>query len=699
MKHLSCNSGTSRSRVPLLRGVAANKLFARLLPLAVVLWFLSLAASSSHAQTLSSLSISPNQPTVGIGGTTQLTATATYSNGSTTNVSGGVTWSTADPRMVNVSSNGVASGFATGNVAITANYQGHTATTTVASSIGNIQWSGPINITQGGTYSGNWKSTDPKTAAVTISTTQPVIIQNSYVTGPADLINDPTYGNNLTVKNVTGIGLNPNVSGQAYGLFVDAQNSVNLDVENSYFENVRFGVYLRGYAGNRNGSQTITIVNNRGRNILGTESNGNGSTLAGESNWQWAHAFQLSDAYGVPGIQIAWNEIVNYPSQSLVNENINMFDSGGTSSSPAVIHDNYVQGAYAYNPAVDSYNGGGFATDGSSSDTAQTASAFNHIYNNQIVGTVNVGIEIGTGHDNAAYNNRVVSAGLLPNGTKILAQNVGLSLYDVYGNAANGSLYNNNMYDNAVGWMCWAARCAYDGYRNDEWFPLNNSYYSTNQTISANPITLAMEAAEYQTWLGKVSSDGKMVGPTLSSSSDSSGSGSSSSGSSSSGSSSSGSSSSSASAISPSAWYTIVNTNSTLCLGSANGSTTAGAALQQNTCGTAQTQQWQFQPAADSGYYQPVNRAASSASNLLVWDVTGGAWQTADSAPIQLYTSKVETNEEWMPVSVGNGAYKFVVKSSSKCLDVPGASSATLLQLQQFDCNGTAAQSFTLKQQ
>jgi hypothetical protein len=209
---------------------------------------------------------------------------------------------------------------------------------------------------------------------------------------------------------------------------------------------------------------------------------------------------------------------VNYPSQSLVNENINMFDSGGASSSPALIHDNYVQGAYAYNPVVDSYNGGGFTTDGSASDTAQTASAFNNIYNNQFVDTVNLGIEIGTGHDNAAYNNRVISAGLLPNGTKIPAQNVGLTLYDVYGNILNGSMYNNNMYSNTVGWMCWAARCAWDGYRADEWFPLNNGYYATNQSISTNPITLAMESTEYQTWLAKIGSNSMVVGPEASSS-------------------------------------------------------------------------------------------------------------------------------------------------------------------------------------
>jgi hypothetical protein len=691
MERLSSKSGVFLRPVSRLRRVASGGTFACLLRLSVLVLLILLVAAPGRGQTLSSISITPSQPTVVIGGTTQLTATATWSNSSTTNVSGSVTWSSSDPRMVNVSSGGAASGFATGNVAVTATYQGHSATATVASSIGNIQWSGPINITQGGTYSGNWKSTNPKTAAVTISTTAPVIIENSYVTGPADLINDPDYGNNLTVKNVIGIGVNPNVSGQGYGVFVDAQNSVLLDVENCYFENVQFGVYLRGYTGNRNGTQTITILNNRGRNILGVESNGNNGSLPGETNWQWAHAIQLSGAYGVPGIKIAWNEIVNYPSQSLVNENINMFDSGGTASSPAQIHDNYVQGAYAYNPAVDAYNGGGFTTDGSASDTVQTASSFNNIYNNQIVDTVNVGIEIGTGHDNAAYNNRVISAGLLPNGTKIPSQNVGLSLYDVYGNIANGSMYNNNMYSNTVGWMCWAARCAWDGYRNDEWFPLNNGYYATNTTISANPITLAMESTEYQTWLSKISSSGLVVGPQDSSSGSSgSGSGSGSGGGSGAG-------STSSSAISTTAWYTIENTNSTLCLGSA--STTAGAALQQNTCGTSQLQQWQFQPAADSGYYQVVNRSAASPSNMLVWDVTGGAWQTADGALIQLYTSKVETNEEWMPVSVGNGAYKFVVKNSGKCLDVPGASSAVLLHLQQYTCNGTGAQSYTLKQQ
>jgi hypothetical protein len=633
-------------------------------------------ASGGHAQSFTSLAIAPAQPTVNIGGTTQLTATATYSDGSSNNVSSSAAWSSADPRVVNVSSSGVASGSATGSVVITASYQGQIASATISSSIGSIQWSGPLTITQGGTYSGNWKSTDPNTPAVTVATMAPVLIQNSYLTGPSDLIAAPYYGNNITVKNVIAIGVNPNVFGQANGLFVNVIKPSLLDVENCYFESVLFGVYVRGYGGNRDGTQTITILNNRGRNILGLESNGNNGYLAGETNWQWAHAIQLSEMASVPGITIAWNEIINYPYQSLVNENVNMYDAGGTSSSPAEFHDNYIQGAYPYNPPVDAYNGGGFVTDGSGSDTVATASAFNSVYNNQIVGTVNMAIEFSSGHDNIAYNNRAVSSGLLADGTEIPAQNVGLAIDDIYGNIENGSMYNNNMYSNTVGWMCWAPRCAADGYRNDEYFPNDSSDYSTNVSIPANPITLQAENNEYSTWLEKVASNQMVIGPVIA-----------------------GSASAAASTFSTTAWYNIVNNNSRLCIDALSWGYLNGTAVVQYTCGLAQyNQEWQFQP-TDSGYYQVVNRnSLVRAGQNLVWDVNGGPSATADQINIQLWTYVGGTNQQWMPVPMENGAYEFVARNSGKCLDVPEGSPAVLTVLQQYDCNGGGSQSFSLLQ-
>jgi Ricin-type beta-trefoil lectin domain len=453
-------------------------------------------------------------------------------------------------------------------------------------------------------------------------------------------------------------------------------------VENCYFEDVPFGVWVRGYGGNRDGTETITILNNRGHNMLGLESDGNNGYLPGENYWEWSHAIQLSNMASVPGIQIAWNEIINYPYQSLVNENINFYDAGGTADSPAAVHDNYIQGAYAYDPAIDNYNGGGFTTDGSGKDTVQTASAYNSVYNNQIVGTVNMGIEFGAGHDNVAYNNTVISSGLLSDGTKIPAQNVGITVYDAYGNVPNGSMYNNDMYSNTVGWMCWASRCDWDQYRNDKYFPLNNSYYSTNQSISANPITLQAEDSEYATWLAKVSANGMVIGPAGNSHSTG------------------GSTVPSSSGIVTTTWYDIANTNSALCVDASSAGYSNGAVLQQYTCGAAAeaTHEWQFRP-TDSGYYEIVNRNALNVTgNQLAWDVTGGPSATANQVSVSLWTYTGGTNQQWMPVSLGNGAYKFVARSSSKCLDVPDASSAVLIELQQYDCNGTDAQSYTLRQ-
>jgi glucosylceramidase len=94
-----------------------------------------------------------------------------------------------------------------------------------------------------------------------------------------------------------------------------------------------------------------------------------------------------------------------------------------------------------------------------------------------------------------------------------------------------------------------------------------------------------------------------------------------------------------------------------------------------------------------------VNRnALTNTGHNQVWDVNGGPWATANQTIVQLWNYVGGTNQQWMPVSLGNGLYKFVARNSSKCLDVPDASSAVLTQLQQYDCNGTGAQSYTLQQ-
>ncbi|GAB3827303.1 RICIN domain-containing protein [Dactylosporangium cerinum] len=144
--------------------------------------------------------------------------------------------------------------------------------------------------------------------------------------------------------------------------------------------------------------------------------------------------------------------------------------------------------------------------------------------------------------------------------------------------------------------------------------------------------------------------------------------------------------------ISPTAWYTVINKNSSKCVDARAAGTTNGTPIQQYTCNASNAQQYQFQPT--SGGFVRINNRGNSAQALDITNVS-----SADNAPIQTWTYGGGTNQQWQPVSEGGGWYHFVSRLSGKCLDVPAASTANSVQLVQYTCNGTAAQSFRLAQQ
>ncbi len=475
------------------------------------------AQSEVVPPALQSVAIVPSQPAVAIGSTTQLKAIATFDDGSTKDVTTEFAWTSSDPRTVGTSSSGVLTGLASGQATISGGYQSHQASVTASGSLGDVQWSGPIVITRGGTYSGNWESNDPQTPAVTVSTNEPVIVENSHIRSAGGLIKAAAAGSDLTVRNNVAIATNPAAKGQPNGTFLQAASPVRLDVENNYIENAGAGVVVRGYSGSRDGKQTIVIRANRARNLSGLLSDGNGGYLpGGGSNHSVSRFIELDNVQAVPGIDVGWNEVINYPGRSLVSDNIDVNRSSGTLNQPLEIHDTYIQGAYPYKAAQDAYNGGGIKTEGGSKDSPQETTAFSSIHDNQVVGTVGYGIAFTAGHDNIASNNRVISSGLLADGTRIAAQHVGMADGDVSGTGvANGSMYNNTMRDNVIGWTCWTSSCAKQGYRKDQYFPVSPGDYSNNSLIPAQPITFNMEDNEYQVWLNKTVSAGITVGPSL----------------------------------------------------------------------------------------------------------------------------------------------------------------------------------------
>jgi chitinase len=145
--------------------------------------------------------------------------------------------------------------------------------------------------------------------------------------------------------------------------------------------------------------------------------------------------------------------------------------------------------------------------------------------------------------------------------------------------------------------------------------------------------------------------------------------------------------------IDPTAWYNVVNENSGSCVDARKFGTANGTIVQQWACGNQQVnQEWQFQPTS-GGFFRVAGRNAPTE----VWDVTHVG--TANGSLMQTWTYGGGLNQQWQPVDMGNGFFKFVARNSGRCLDVPAASTTNGVQLQIFDCNGSAAQSFKLVQQ
>ena len=107
-------------------------------------------------------------------------------------------------------------------------------------SVGSVEpssYSAPIKITQGGTYSGNWQSTDMSIPAITVQTSSPVIIENCHLSHNGNAIEAAVPNTRVTVRNCYFHGRPPNVDNKARGGGLLMPYFANLVVEHDSFEN------------------------------------------------------------------------------------------------------------------------------------------------------------------------------------------------------------------------------------------------------------------------------------------------------------------------------------------------------------------------------------------------------------------------------------------------------------------------------
>ena len=82
----------------------------------------------------------------------------------------------------------------------------------------NLAYSAPIIIRHGGTYTGNYRSTDSAVPVVLIETTEPVVLANCTLVGPGDLIYSP-FPADLAVRECRGYGTAPTLDNTPRGVF------------------------------------------------------------------------------------------------------------------------------------------------------------------------------------------------------------------------------------------------------------------------------------------------------------------------------------------------------------------------------------------------------------------------------------------------------------------------------------------------
>jgi Bacterial Ig-like domain (group 2) len=83
---------------------------------------------SSSTKTLTSIAVTPTNPSIATGATEQFTATGKYSDGSTANVTSTATWTVANTSVASISSGGLATGVTAGSTQVTASLNGVTGT-------------------------------------------------------------------------------------------------------------------------------------------------------------------------------------------------------------------------------------------------------------------------------------------------------------------------------------------------------------------------------------------------------------------------------------------------------------------------------------------------------------------------------------------------------------------------------------------
>lgn len=355
----------------------------------------------------------------------------------------------------------------------------------------------PITITKGGTYTGNYRSDRSDVPAVLVNTSETVELAGCHILSSG--IGIRAYGGSrLYVHHCAIEGQTP-TGNEQWGRALDDYHPQDLTFDFNTVDHTGGLLIDHGDKNTRFAAIRYNIFKNTDkRRVDGKYGEQRASVL-------------FNSVLPISG-EIAFNQFTNDWGKSAVEDNINFGNSGGTEASPFLIHDNYIHGAYPSPDNRERYTGSGITVEGTGADTPETVSQHVQIFRNQVVSTCNAGINVNDGHHVRVSQNRIISAGLLPDGTPSTLFWGGCSVWN--GSHHDETLFHDvSMMDNVLGYRRPGMHVPLPD--RQDYVVATDCPLSVKpgQNVSLpNPSTLETEANEWTLWRQKLADAGIVVG-------------------------------------------------------------------------------------------------------------------------------------------------------------------------------------------
>ena len=305
-----------------------------------------------------------------------------------------------------------------------------------------------------------------------------------------------TDNSQVTVQDCRFYATGSQSIGTARGRAVYAFRPAKLVFDHNYLLNTA-GAKVEYWAANTMAAdQTLLWRYNRYENICG----GTGG--------DYRQALQLQHIEEQPGLEVAYNQIINAPNQSRVEDNINIGESSGTSSSPLHVHHNFVNGAYPATATDPYFTGSGITTDAGGTD--RTPRQLPHhvlVEDNIFLACLNACMNIAAGYDILYQRNICRVSGTLADGSPLRSVNNGVAIFKGQAGYTDAQFYNNRMLDNDIN----TVPSAY--FRNADVGPSSTPLVEGNTfNTYATSCSYQQEQAEFETWKQRLTAAQVQVG-------------------------------------------------------------------------------------------------------------------------------------------------------------------------------------------